>query len=283
MLDINEWIRLSEYGRKFKVRIWCGEEISHALGIHYHNRIHNCDICSYIKSFKKGLAACKKCRCAADKKAEAVGGYTGYCLHGMFEAVYPVMLHHSRVATVYITNIYSDCEKAASRLKRSCTLYGLSYKKAKKMLSSCEGNPDGDMLLKLAEATAELAKGIIEENAKHPAVAYPETVRELIYIAENHETDETLASVAKRFFLNEKYLGRLFKAHVGCTFSAYRNRSKLTHATELLINSDLKIIDIAIVVGYDNVEYFNRIFKKTYGVAPSEYRRDHAGCQPAKK
>lgn len=276
MLDINEWIRILEYGHKFKVRIWCRGETSNILNVDFNNKIHNNELCNYIKSSKKGLDACISCRNTADKKAERNGGYTGYCLHGMFETVYPVTVNGKCIATVYITNMYDGSEKAESLVKRACDNYGLSFKKAKRLLSSYDKKHDEGLLLKTAEAAAEVVKLHFLENADNCVIRHPKTVSDLMLIAEDHENNESLKKIAERMFLNEKYLGRLFKTEVGCTFSEYRNKKRMEDAAGLLSDTALKIIDIAIAVGYDNVEYFNRIFKSEYGMTPSKYREKYS-------
>lgn len=272
MIDINEWIKILEYGHKYKVRIWCQGEAANILKVDFNNKIHNNELCNYFKSSKKGLNTCIKCRNIADKKAERDGEFTGYCLHGMFEAVYPVTVNGKCIATVYITNMYDGSEKANSLIKRACDTYGLSFKKAKRLLSSYDKKHDEKILLKIAEVTVEVVKQRFSENADADVSKHPKIINDLIFIAEDHENNETLKTVAGRMFLNEKYLGRLFKAEVGCTFSEYRNKNRMKDAAELLTDTALKIIDIAIAVGYDNVEYFNRIFKNEYGMTPSKYR-----------
>ena len=273
MLDINDWIKILESGHKFKVKIWCTGEISNALGIDFFNKIHDSDICSYIKSAKQGLHTCVKCRTAADKKAAAAGGYCGICIHGMYETVYPVMHNGERAATVYITNVKTNDDRAKARLKRSCERLGLSYERAQKLLKECETVSDSTMLQKTAEAAAFATQSIIEGNLKGTYEKHSQTVKELIAIAEDHENCQSLKTIAKEKYMNEKYLGRLFLSEVGCTFADHRNASRLTDAAKLLSHTKQKIIDIAIAVGYNNVEYFNRQFKKRFKLSPGEYRK----------
>ena len=60
---------------------------------------------------------------------------------------------------------------------------------------------------------------------------------------------------------------------MGTSFVDYLNDYRLSMASRMLVSSDDKIIDIAAHCGYDNLSYFNRIFKKKYGITPSAYRR----------
>ena len=60
---------------------------------------------------------------------------------------------------------------------------------------------------------------------------------------------------------------------MGTSFVDYLNDYRLSMASRMLVSSDDNIIDIAAHCGYDNLSYFNRIFKKKYGITPSAYRR----------
>lgn len=66
---------------------------------------------------------------------------------------------------------------------------------------------------------------------------------------------------------------RKFKEQTGYTISEYKAKKKLEFASEMLKNTDKKIIDIAFELHYESLSYFLRCFKKEFGVTPSEYRK----------
>ena len=94
------------------------------------------------------------------------------------------------------------------------------------------------------------------------------------YIDENLLHDFSMADLSTVFNYNEKYLGRLFKQKTGNTIKEYCNIAKIKKARHLLQNSNLSIADIAGQVGYNNVTYFNRIFKRITGLSPQAYRSE---------
>ncbi|OAS21829.1 response regulator transcription factor [Paenibacillus oryzisoli] len=94
------------------------------------------------------------------------------------------------------------------------------------------------------------------------------------YVDENFSYELTLASLANMFHLNETYLSGLFKQSVGVTFSDYITRLRLNRAADLLKESELKLTDIATLVGYSSSSYFSTAFKKFYGKGPKEYREE---------
>ena len=71
------------------------------------------------------------------------------------------------------------------------------------------------------------------------------------------------------FNLSRSYLARLFKQYLQMTPTAYINNEKMHYAGELLQNTDMNISEIAEYLGYCDVFYFSRLYKRTFGVPPS--------------
>jgi len=94
------------------------------------------------------------------------------------------------------------------------------------------------------------------------------------YITSNPGGDITLGELAGIFHYNEKYLGRLFKRETGKTLHEYINEKRVRRAEQLLRTTGENIINISERVGFNNVTYFNRIFKKIHGKSPAAYRKD---------
>lgn len=97
----------------------------------------------------------------------------------------------------------------------------------------------------------------------------------LNYIKEKIELKVTLKEVAAHFGFSPNYLGHLFKEETGINFSDALLDLRMKRVCELLVNPSLKIYEIAERVGYKNIIYFNRQFKQTSGMSPSEYRKKH--------
>lgn len=95
------------------------------------------------------------------------------------------------------------------------------------------------------------------------------------YVDDNYTYELTLTGLADLFHLNETYLSGLFKQQAGMTFSDYVTRLRMNKAGELLRESDLKLTDIAMLVGISSSSYFSTSFKKFYGMSPKEYREKH--------
>ena len=65
---------------------------------------------------------------------------------------------------------------------------------------------------------------------------------------------------------------KFFKQHMGTGFIEYLNDYRLTMAERLLKSSDGSVLEIAEQSGFDNLSYFNRIFKRKYGMSPGKWR-----------
>lgn len=91
-------------------------------------------------------------------------------------------------------------------------------------------------------------------------------------IHENLADDLTVASLAGEFYVTPNYLSRLFKRATGEGCNEYIVRKRIEQAKSLLATTTLKAGEIAIMVGYHDMNYFSLAFKKHAGVSPIKYR-----------
>jgi two-component system response regulator YesN len=86
----------------------------------------------------------------------------------------------------------------------------------------------------------------------------------------------TLNSVADKFKISTAHLSRMFKKQTGMNFSDYVTEKRLDHACHLLLTTDMKIAEVVSTMGYQNINYFNKIFKLKYNITPSQYRKQNS-------
>ncbi|WP_053374874.1 response regulator transcription factor [Paenibacillus sp. FJAT-27812] len=123
------------------------------------------------------------------------------------------------------------------------------------------------------EQLEELARLVMKEALKTRSSSGQSIVKAIQkYVDDNFAYELTLTSLAGMFHLNETYLSGLFKQHVGVTFSEYLTSLRMNKAGELLRQSNLRLTDIAMLVGISSSSYFSTSFKKFYGQSPKEYR-----------
>lgn len=109
----------------------------------------------------------------------------------------------------------------------------------------------------------------------------PRTIRSLgkikiilKFVENNYMHKISVSEVADRVDFSESHFMRYFKENMGTSFVEYLRDYRLTMAARLLLVSDSTILNIAEEVGFDNLSYFNRAFKKKYGMTPREYRNN---------
>ena len=101
-----------------------------------------------------------------------------------------------------------------------------------------------------------------------------EKMKTVLKYVENHYTEKlTIDDMAELTYYSKSHFMKFFKAHMGTGFTEYLNDYRLTMAARLLKSSDESILMIADASGFDNLSYFNRIFKRKYGVSPGAYRK----------
>jgi AraC-like DNA-binding protein len=93
---------------------------------------------------------------------------------------------------------------------------------------------------------------------------------------DKHSSDElSLTKVAKAININSNHLSEKFRQVTGINFVDYVARTRFDKACDLLLNSNLRISEIAFAVGFQSLSQFNRVFKRLSKKSPSAYRAAH--------
>ncbi len=94
-----------------------------------------------------------------------------------------------------------------------------------------------------------------------------------LYIERNYKNNLSMEFISSLFYMNRSYCSFLFKDKTGEKFVDYVNHLRINKAKELLVQTNIKLYQISKSVGYDNIKYFFRIFKKLTGMTPEQYRK----------
>lgn len=92
------------------------------------------------------------------------------------------------------------------------------------------------------------------------------------YIENNYLKQINITQIAEEFHINTCYFSQLFKKEMGCTFTDYLSKKRIEYAGKLLLDTDLKIYEIAEMAGFSDYFYFSRVFRKLKKCSPTEYR-----------
>lgn len=252
------------------------------------NTIHSCDFCEYAKTTTTGFRFCLKCKELSLKRAlEEKRSFTGECYLGLTEIIKPVFYNGKPICVIYLGNLTlkETSARRAKKIKKVCSVTGVKEELLQEALNTTELT-EASKLAEYGEIVDILENIILQAITKDIKLqrksvstlpSYRTTNHWIIehiqhYIMTYYNRDLQLSQLAKLYFLNPQYLCRLFKKEIGRNFSDYVNAVRIEKSQQLLALTEYSIVDISIEVGYDNVTYFNRLFKRYTGITPSEYR-----------
>lgn len=109
-----------------------------------------------------------------------------------------------------------------------------------------------------------------ELPANHPKDS--ETALRFARYIQDHAADVTLSSMAQAFHYSPEHASRLIKRYTGHTFSHLLTSIRLENAKQLLRDTSVSVLDIALQVGYEGSDQFIRAFRRQNGITPNEYR-----------
>ena len=92
------------------------------------------------------------------------------------------------------------------------------------------------------------------------------------FIKAQYHRDISLDDVSKEVDISPYYFSKLFKEEAGENFIEYLTNIRLKKAKELLDTTEMSMKEIGIQIGYSDPNYFSRIFKKNFGITPTEYK-----------
>lgn len=154
-----------------------------------------------------------------------------------------------------------------------------------KLLQNIEVKPAGNALASIAQleslsSAAQIADWVDTRLAQLASVTLEqrrtraESIAHLMtrQIHERYSEPLSLQVFANETNLSTNYLSQVFSENVGTSFLQYLTDCRMNRALELLADPCIPISQIGAMVGYENANYFARLFRKRYGMSPSEYR-----------
>ncbi|MDY5948150.1 MAG: response regulator [Oscillospiraceae bacterium] len=100
-------------------------------------------------------------------------------------------------------------------------------------------------------------------------------INKIVRFVQNHLAEEiSLSVLAGEFHFSTQYVSQLFKNEIGVNFLTYLTNIRMEKAKKLLLSTDLPIAEVSEQTGYGDYRVFTKVFKKSEGVTPSQYRRD---------
>ncbi len=131
----------------------------------------------------------------------------------------------------------------------------------------------------LSDFREQFMEMVFEENSSSMVRASEDQTEKKMatavkYIRENYASDLNMAVVSNEVSMNYSLFSSAFKNYTGTNFVSYVKELRMDEAKRLLTDTDLRVNEIALKVGYDNDKHFMKTFKAVVGVSPSEYRKN---------
>jgi len=243
------------------------------------NRGHYCAFCERVRELPNGKDSCVK-----SDKSDAVQLAMQYrepfffeCHMGMRELVIPLMRDDVLIGILFVGQCRTDNdndEVIASNIKR---MNGdpdelLRLFNALPLISQKDLLNIGKILLQYFELKImnnELLYTVKSPDSSNRDLA--ETIHH--YIQNNYKFRLTPKGIADAFHVNASYASRRFSQRYNMTITDYISHIRIERAKTLLQTTEAPIGNIALNVGFNDVNYFSRVFRKIVGCSPYQYRK----------
>jgi AraC-like DNA-binding protein len=102
---------------------------------------------------------------------------------------------------------------------------------------------------------------------------YAIIAKALRFIEENLDQDISLNQISEESGMSRYHFARTFKSVTGSSFKTYHNRKRIEIAKKLLETRSMRITDVCFEVGFNDLSYFNRVFRRFVGMSPLTYQK----------
>ena len=232
--------------------------------------IHSNSYCSAIKTKPDAQKHCRDCQIKVLKRCEN-GSFCGNCYAGVFEYVYPICNDEKIVGFISVSGYKT--KNGNDYIKRISKKYSFNETTLLDTYSTLK-NPlnkkDIDILIFPLCDMLELSM-IKTDNEPCGIQSFPEKLEQ--YIKRNRNQNITSNDICTFFSCSRSYMSTVFNKHFGKSIREYLTELRLADAKSLLKYSDLNVTEIAFSVGFCDANYFSNLFKKSFGISPTAYRK----------
>lgn len=257
----------------------------------------NCSaFCNHIRGIDKYSKLCEKC----DSRGglEAVRNERPYiykCHKGLVDFAVPIIINEQYLGALMAGQIlieeqdiqleevctldmsFSDIEKEEinilkNKYERLSKFKIERVKSIANMLFHISNYIVEEALFKMKHIEANNTRQL-KDNNNQKTIKDDSILKAIEYIDKNLYKNITLDMISCECNLSQSYFSKLFKKEVGVNFISYLNGKRIEKSKEMLKNTQETVNNIAINIGFEDVGYFIRVFKKNVGITPNQYRK----------
>ncbi len=239
---------------------------------------HENRLCALMSTKSRSCAACLRLQQRLSDQARHEP-HTLTCDLGLSDTAVPIRTGERLVGFLQTGQVFRKPPTPArfQRLARRLAGWGIEIDRSRlkqayfgtKVLSRRQHDGVVKLLWIFAQHIAMVSNQILvrRQNTELPAIA-----RARQFIHENQGEELSLGQVARAVNTSIFYFCKMFRKSTGLNFTDYVSRIRVEKATNLLLNRNLRVSEIAYEVGFQSLSHFNRVFKNIKGQSPTEYR-----------
>ena len=244
-------------------------------------RANHTDLCRFVRTSQSGRLACEECTAKAVKKCLRTHKGVIQTCHMRLKDVYVPLVVRERVVGILSAGqlLFSQpTQRSFQYVKQRLRQLGLDARKARPhyfSLPTCSRRKLEavmDMMSVITQYVTDAENRLLslrEINRENKVLQAQE------FIESRYQEHITIAEVAAAVHLGPSRLSHLFREELQTTFVSFLNDLRLEKVKFLLLNTDLLIAQAAWRVGFRDISHFNHLFKRRFGLCPSDYRTQH--------
>jgi AraC-like DNA-binding protein len=243
----------------------------------HHGKKHENPFCALLAEQPATLAVCLE---AHDQMIRHTGvlPHTVTCPFGLTETAVPVKLGEKVIGYLRIGQVlrHAPSKSDTAKVSRTLSEHGVPF--TKKLSDAWDRNPlmppdKYNATVRLLTFFAEQLSALINQIVVEERNAEPPLVQKARAYIEAHKMEPlSLTDVAKAAGASVFHFCKVFRKATGLKFTDYVTRVRLEDARTQLLNPNRRISEIAYDVGFQSLTQFNRMFKRVFGEAPTEFR-----------
>lgn len=252
---------------------WCLDEQS----------VNRSPFCETLNLCASACSACIDTNRRLMEEAEVKGPTSCHCFAGLTATAVPVRMGASTIGFLKTGQIFAqvpnegDFDNFLGKLGRRALEEETEKKLREAYFQTRTVEPErySSMITLLESFAAQLSQhaeslAIIEEGSEPAAIAKARK-----FIHEHLDSPLPLGTVAREAGLSESHFCRLFKEATGLTLTDYVNRCRVEWAKKELLKPEMRVSEIAFLVGYQSLSQFNRSFARIVGNSPTHWRQEN--------
>lgn len=229
-------------------------------------------VCGLIQSNPSGKALCRLSEFRGMERAElSKEGYSLYCCHaGLIDVCFTVKYEQETVAYLFFGSLISDQDISRDEILDNCASLITERSVWEKAVMDMPYTPIGYIHSAIHVMRACLNNILYENMIKMQGDVIWEKIDS--YVNENISKKFSLSDMSRDIFVSTSTISHKTKSVTGQSIGNYILRRKMDRASDYLRHTDHKVNQIADMIGIGDYNCFSRLFKKTFGISPTQFR-----------